>query len=138
MLCRLFGIGLEMSVCSQTRYARVAMPYLFWLNCLDAPRLLSARELGTLIHGGYFTRQFYGVKGVNQFQIIQETLKHCVLKVVVNRQWTEATGRYLIQCIQKALGGDVVVTVEFVDEIPVSASGKREYTISKVGADVGI
>lgn len=87
---------------------------------------------GTLIHGGYFTRQFYGVKGVEQFQIIQETLKHCVLKVVVNRQWTEATRRSLVQRIQKALGGDVVVTVEFVDYIPVPASGKREYTISKV------
>lgn len=90
---------------------------------------------GTLIHAGYFTRQFYGVKGVEQFQIIQETFKHCVLKVVVNRQWTEATRRSLVQCIQKALGGDVVVTVKFVDYIPVSASGKREYTISKVGAD---
>jgi len=93
---------------------------------------------GTLIHAGYFTRQFYGVKGVEQFQIIQETLKHCVLKVVVNRQWTEATRRSLVQCIQKALGGDVVVTVELVDYIPIPVSGKREYTISKVGADVGI
>ncbi len=87
---------------------------------------------GTLIHAGYFTRLFYSVKGVEQFQIIQETLKHCVLKVIVNRQWTEATRRSLVQCIQKALGGDVVVTVEFVDYIPVPASGKREYTISKV------
>lgn len=89
---------------------------------------------GTLIHGGYFTRQFYGLKGVNQFQIIQETLKHCVLKVVVNQRWTEATRSYLVQCIQKAFGGDVVVTVEFVEDISVPASGKREYTISKVGA----
>ena len=92
---------------------------------------------GALIHGGYFTRQFYGVKGVEQFQIIQETLKHYVLKVVVNRQWTEATRHYLVQRIQKPLGSDVVVTVEFVEDIPRPASGKREYTISKVGADVG-
>ena len=91
-------------------------------------------KTGTLIHGGYFTRQFYGLKGVNQFQIIQETLKHCILKVVVNGGWTEATRRYLVQCIQKALGGEVVVTVEFVEDIPVPVSGKREYTISKVGA----
>lgn len=89
---------------------------------------------GTLIHGGYFTRQFYGLKGVNQFQIIQETLKHCVLKVVANRQWTETTRHHLVQCLQKALGEDVVVTVEFVEDIPVPASGKREYTISKVEA----
>ena len=91
-------------------------------------------RMGTLIHGGYFTRQFYGIKGVEQFQLIQESLKHCILKVVVNERWTEATRRSLVQCIQKALGGDVIVTVEFVEDIPLAASGKREYTISKVGA----
>ena len=91
-------------------------------------------KTGTLIHGGYFTQQFYGIKGVIQFQIIQETLKHCVLKVVVNEQWTEATRRYLVQSIQRVLGGEVVVTVEFVEEILLSASGKREFTISKVAA----
>ena len=91
-------------------------------------------KTGALIHGGYFTQQFYDLKGVVQFQIIQETLKHCVLKVVVNEQWMEATHRYLVQSIQRALGAEVVVTVEFVEEIPLSASGKREFTISKVGA----
>ena len=90
---------------------------------------------GTLIHGGYFTQQFYGIDGVTQFQIIQETLKHCVLKVVVNEKWTEATHHYLVQGIRKALGTSVVVTVEFVEDIPLSPSGKREYTISKITAD---
>ena len=88
----------------------------------------------TLIHGGYFTQQFYNVIGVNQFQLIQESLKHCVLKLIINPQWSEATRRYMVQKIQDALGGDVVVTVEFVEEIPMPASGKREFTISKVGA----
>ncbi len=87
---------------------------------------------GMLVHGGYFTQQFYDIGDVNQFQIIQETLKHCVLKLVVNERWTDTTRRYLVQSIQNVLGGDVVVTVEFVDEIPLSASGKRQFTISKV------
>ena len=87
---------------------------------------------GTLIHGGYFTQQFYNVIGVDQFQLIQETLKHCVLKVVINAQWTEAARRYMIQKIQGALGADVIVTVKFVEEIPLPTSGKREFTISKV------
>ena len=87
---------------------------------------------GTLIHGGYFTQQFYNVIGVEQFQLIQETLKHCVLKVVINAQWTEAARRYMVQRIQGALGADVIVTVKFVEEIPLPTSGKREFTISKV------
>ena len=87
-----------------------------------------------MIHGGYFTQQFYNVIGVEQFQLIQETLKHCVLKVVINTQWTEAARRYMVQKIQGALGTDVIVTVKFVEEIPLPTSGKREFTISKVGA----
>ena len=45
---------------------------------------------GMLIHGGYFTQQFYDVQGVSQFQLIQETLDRCVLKLVINEQWREA------------------------------------------------
>ena len=89
---------------------------------------------GTLVHGGYFTQKFYGVDGVSQFQIIQESLKHCVLKLVINERWTEAARRYLVQSIQRGLGGDVIVTVEFVEEIPLPTSGKREFTISKLTA----
>lgn len=90
---------------------------------------------GTLIHGGYFTQQFYNVIGVDQFQLIQESLKHCVLKVVINTEWTEAARRYMVQKIQGVLGADVIVTVQFVEEIPLPTSGKREFTISKVGID---
>lgn len=88
-----------------------------------------------LIHAGYFTQQFYNVVGLKQFQLIQETLRHCVLKVVVNTQWTEAARRYMVQKIQEALGADVIVTIEFVKEIPLPTSGKREFTISKVSAN---
>ena len=87
---------------------------------------------GTLIHAGYFTQQFYNVIGVDQFQLIQESLKHCVLKVVINTQWTETARRYMVQKIQGALGADVIVTVKLVEAIPLPASGKREFTISKV------
>ena len=91
-------------------------------------------RIGTLIHGGYFTQQFYDVVGVSQFQLIQETLEHCVLKLVINAQWRETTRCHLIQKIQEALGADVIVTVKFVEEIPLPASGKREFTISRVTA----
>lgn len=87
---------------------------------------------GTLIHAGYFTQQFYNVTGVDQFQLIQESLKHCILKVVANTQWTEASRRYMVRKIQEALGADVIVTVQFKKEIPLPTSGKREFTISKV------
>ena len=87
---------------------------------------------GTLIHGGYFTQQFYNLIGVRQFQLIQETLDRCVLKLVINEQWQEATRHHLAQKVQEALGADVAVEVVFVDDIPLPLSGKRAFTISRV------
>ncbi len=89
---------------------------------------------GRLIHGGYFTQQFYNIEGVSQFQIIQESLKHYVLKLVINKRWVESSRLDFIYGIQRALGHGVVVTIEFVKDIPVPPSGKREFTISKVTA----
>ena len=87
---------------------------------------------GTLIHGGYFTQQFYNLAGVTQFQLIQETLEKCILKLVVNEQWRQETKEQIVQKIKDALGAEVSVKIEFVDEIPLPKSGKREFTISKV------
>ncbi len=87
---------------------------------------------GTLIHGGYFTQQFYNIEGVDQFQLIQETSEHCVLKLVTNEKWTEDTGTYILDKIRDVLGEDVSIIVEFVDDIELPISGKREFTISKV------
>lgn len=89
-------------------------------------------KTGTLIHGGYFTQQFYNLVGISQFQLIQETFERCVLKLVINGAWRDEVRQHLVQKIQEGLGADVDVTVEFVEDIPLPASGKREYTISKV------
>ena len=89
-------------------------------------------KTGALIHGGYFTQQFYNLDGVTQFQLIQETLEKCILKLVINEQWKKETGDHIVQKVQDALGAEVTVKIEFVDEIPLSKSGKRAFTISKV------
>ena len=91
---------------------------------------------GALIHGGYFTQQFYHLTGVSQFQLIQETLERCTLKLVVNTQWRDATRHHIIQKIREALGAEVTVNVEFVADIPLPSSGKREFTISHLSTDV--
>lgn len=89
-------------------------------------------QTGTLIHGGYFTQQFYNIEGVTQFQLIQESVEKCVLKLIINEKWSEDTKTHLVQKIQDTLGREVVVIVEFVDEILLPKSGKRAFTISRV------
>lgn len=87
---------------------------------------------GKLIHGGYFTQKFYKLKGVTQFQLIQETLDRCSLKLVKDEDWNEDERSYIERVIKDSLGSDVSLSMEFVDEIPLPKSGKREFTISRV------
>lgn len=87
---------------------------------------------GTLIHGGYFTQQFYNIEGISQFQLIQESFEKCTLKLVINEKWTEKICDEIVLKIHEKLGTDVSVDVEYVEEIILSRSGKREYTISRL------
>ena len=88
---------------------------------------------GRLIHGGYFTQQFYGIQTVNQFQLIQENYNRCTLKLVVNEGFTKDILNWLVGKIKEALGPEVEVVADFVEEIPRPSSGKMAFTISKVG-----
>ena len=87
---------------------------------------------GKLIHGGYFTQQFYEIKTVVQFQLIQESYDLCRLKLVVNDKFTNETHEWIVRQIKEALGENVEVRVEFVDQIPPPTSGKIAFTISKI------
>ena len=87
---------------------------------------------GMLVHGGYFTQQFYNIEGVSQFQLIQDSFEECKLKLVINEEWTEKTCDEIVLKIQEKLGTNVSVDVKYVEEIPLSRSGKREFTISRL------
>lgn len=87
---------------------------------------------GIMVHGGYFTQMFYNLEGVSQFQLIQESFDKCTLKLVRNEKWTEKLCDEIVLKIQGKLGTDVTVDVEYVEDIPLSRSGKREYTISRL------
>ncbi|RKU30076.1 hypothetical protein C6497_05010 [Candidatus Poribacteria bacterium] len=87
---------------------------------------------GKLIHGGYFTQQFYKLKGVTQFQLIQETLDQCSINLVINDEWNEDEKTFVESVVKDCLGLGVSLSMNYVDDIPLPRSGKREFTISKV------
>ena len=87
---------------------------------------------GRRIQGGFFTQQFYGIKTVNQFQLIQESYELCKLKLVVDDAFTDDSLGWIIHRIKDALGADVQVETDFVEKILQPPSGKMAYTISKV------
>lgn len=92
---------------------------------------------GDQVYGGYFTRQFYGQTWVSQFQVVQERYDHIVVLVVpsddADRAAIEFEKSRIVTAIKGFMGQDCTVDFEIVETIPIGPTGKRRYTISKVG-----
>lgn len=92
---------------------------------------------GRLIHGEYFTHLLYGVEGVREFQFVQESLHDYKLLVVGNVAAIQAKIPAWQSRIAEEVGPGARVEVVRVDQIPVLPSGKRRFTLSKVGLERG-
>jgi len=87
---------------------------------------------GEIIHGGYFIYLFLNVKGVNQFQVIQEEMNKLQIKIVKSDEFNENEINQIIKTIQKDLGEDLEIDVEYVKEINKTKTGKHRVTVSKI------
>jgi len=92
---------------------------------------------GNVLFGGFFVialedMDWIAKYDIIQFQVIQQTRDHIVLKIQSERTPSGQGLRSFIDLVQRYVGDDVVFEIEFVHEIPVSASGKRRYIISEV------
>lgn len=86
---------------------------------------------GQLIHGEYFTHVLYGAVGVREFQFVQEDVHRYVLRVVADGLAPEQEAHWRRK-IEPLLGSGSTLVVERVAHIPVLASGKRRFTLSKL------
>jgi len=84
---------------------------------------------GKLIHGEYFTHLFYGVSGIEQFQIIQENLDEITINYTTNN---EVDISEIVASVKEKMEGCVDVSVNQLDKIMPSASGKYLFTKSNV------
>ena len=88
---------------------------------------------GSMVHGEYFTHLFYGIPEVQKFQMIQETITDVHLKIV---ETPDAKNRDYLDTVKsktiEMLGDQTILTTQFVNHIPPTASGKSLFTISKV------
>ncbi len=88
---------------------------------------------GALVHGEYFTHLFYGIEGVIKFQMIQESLTDIQLKIISKDNLLEDKHIQNIKHkTREMLGKQCDVNVEYVKDIPPTASGKSLFTISRV------
>jgi phenylacetate-CoA ligase len=89
---------------------------------------------GKLLHGEFFTHLFYKTQGIRQFQVIQETPQDLCVKIVPGDGFSPATLQFLEQAIHDHADRDFVVHFELCDQIPLSASGKYRFTMSRISA----
>jgi len=74
----------------------------------------------------------YGIDGIKQFQVIQEKLGEIIVKLVVDDSFKEKEKQLLLKRIYDKCGKDMIVDLQFVEDIPISESGKHRFIISKV------
>jgi len=91
---------------------------------------------GNVIYGGFFRYvlkdlEWIAKYGIIQFQVVQKKLDYIVLKIQSQKKPSQQALESFKGLVKRHLG-DVVFDIEFVNQIPVSASGKRKYIISEV------
>lgn len=95
---------------------------------------IQATIVGTskqLIPGTFFARLFSNYDyAIRQFQVVQHELGKITMKIVKANRYDDQVLQNVIGEIQKHLGEDMAVEVEFVDVIPLGRTGKRHHSAS--------
>ena len=80
--------------------------------------------------------EFLAFLGVEQFQIVQENYEMLVVKLILDKGYpqnrTDELTKEIISRYRPILGEDCNITVEFVDQIPLTNAGKRRIVISNL------
>lgn len=91
---------------------------------------------GNVIFGGFFVIALEDMEwiekyGIIQFQVVQKKKDHITLKIRSEKKPSHRACESFERLMERHLG-DVYFDIELVDQIAVSASGKRRYIISEV------
>lgn len=90
---------------------------------------------GNKVDGEYFTHLFYNERRIKQFQVIQDNYEDITIKIVLAEGETQASVKDFCENIKQDIYkvmGLVKIIFDFVNDIPVTKSGKRAYTISHI------
>jgi phenylacetate-CoA ligase len=74
-----------------------------------------------------------GIPGIRQIQFVQNEPGAVVIHAVKGRAWSESVMEELRLRVRKYLGDEILINVQFKDNIPLERSGKYRFSISTVG-----
>jgi phenylacetate-CoA ligase len=84
------------------------------------------------VPGNYFTLLRNKLKGIDQFQIIQERVGLLEVRLKVNEEYHESSDIKLIDLMKEKLGDDMNIKVKHVANIDTTISGKFRWVISNI------
>ena len=87
---------------------------------------------GTLLHGLALIYIVRDLPGVQSFRIVQESIRHTTVQLVVDPAFERARVAEIVTAFQRRLGALVQVDVQFADRIAPEKSGKFRYVTSRV------
>ena len=94
---------------------------------------------GKYLTGAFISTLFYDnkgmTKGIKQYQFIQKTKDHAILKIVKGEDYSENELNNIIQKINEQCGG-MKIDIEFVDVILPMVSGKYRPILSEVEMNI--
>ena len=91
---------------------------------------------GTVMHGLALIYILRDLPGVQSFKIVQETLQHTTVQLVVDERFERARSGDIVNAFKRRLGESVQVELQFVDRIAAEKSGKYRYVVSRVSAPI--
>lgn len=87
---------------------------------------------GHVLPGEFFPHMLKDVKGLQRFQLVQRQLDRLDLAIVRGADFDETSLAYIRREVAKVLGDSVELDCRFVDDIPLTPSGKLRVTVSEL------
>jgi phenylacetate-CoA ligase len=87
---------------------------------------------GRLVWGGFINPMVPTLGPIKQYQIVQKSVDDLVFRVISDGPIDDGKFQDLRQAVKTVLGDDVEATLEYVDSLPSTPTGKHRYMISEV------
>ncbi|KRF02132.1 polysaccharide biosynthesis protein [Frateuria sp. Soil773] len=87
---------------------------------------------GHLLPGEFFPHMLKDVPGLERFRLVQRRLDRLELSIVRGRGFDDTSLAYIRREVDKVLGGSVELHCDFVDDIPLTRSGKQRVTVCEL------
>jgi phenylacetate-CoA ligase len=87
---------------------------------------------GHVLPGEFFPHMLKDVAGLQRFQLVQRHLDRLDLAIVRGTGFDDASLDYIRREVNKVLGDSVQLDCHFVDDIPLTRSGKLRVTVSEL------